>query len=334
MRNKMQSLTGIGSCAAAAILLLATGCGGSDPGTSGATTPAVEKKLVVGFSQIGAESEWRTAETVSIKAEAEARKDRLTLKFSDASNKQEDQIRALRTFIVQNVDVILLAPKVKTGWEPVLKEIKRAGIPVIIVDREITVSDESLYLTRLGPDCVEEGRIAGRWLATALERKGKVIELQGTPGSAPAIARKDGFAEIIAQHPDIEIIASQSGDFRRSKGKEVMEALLKKHGKDFQALYAHNDDMAIGAIQALEEEGLNPGKDIIVVSIDGVRGAFQAMVDKKLNCTVECTPLYGPLAFDTAEKAAKGEALERWIRMPTRLFEQSEAATLIDGRKY
>ena len=293
---------------------------------------AAGKKLTVGFSQIGAESGWRSAETESIRNEATKRE--VNLKFSDAQQKQENQIKALRAFLAQGVDAIILAPVVETGWEPVLKEIKRAKIPVILVDRGIKVSDESLYTTLIASDFVQEGRMAGDWLAKKLGGKGNVVELQGTPGAAPAIDRKKGFEEAMAKHAGVKIIKSQTGDFTRSKGKEVMEAFLKAEGKSIQAVYAHNDDMALGAIQAIEEAGLKPGTDLIVVSIDGVKGAFEAMVAGKLNCTVECNPLLGPAAFDAIEAVKAGKSLPKKTIVKDELFEQSVAKEVIGSRKY
>lgn len=288
--------------------------------------------LVVGFSQIGAESAWRTAETESIKAEAAIRG--ITLKFSDAQQKQENQIKAVKTFVAQGVDAIILAPVVETGWEPTLREAKRAGIPVILVDRGVTVTDEDLYSTLIASDFVEEGRMAARWLAGKTEGKALIVELQGTPGSAPAIDRKKGFAEVLAEHPEMKIIKSQSGDFTRSGGKAVMEAFIKSEGKRVQAVYAHNDDMALGAIQALEAAGMRPGEDVVVISIDGVRAAFDAMVAGKLNATVECNPLLGPMAFDAVEKAVKGDDLPKKTIVEDRVFDRANAADVIDSRKY
>ncbi len=288
--------------------------------------------LVIGFSQIGAESAWRTAETNSIKEEAAKRN--IILKFSDAQQKPENQIKAIKSFIVQNVDAIILAPVVETGWEPVLREAKRAGIPVILVDRGVKVDDESLYTTLIASDFVEEGRMACRWLVEKTGGKCNVVELQGTPGSAPAIDRKKGFEEILKSNPGMKIIKSQTGDFTRSGGKQVMEAFIKSEGKNIRAVYAHNDDMALGAIQALEAAGMNPGKDVLVISIDGVRGAFDAMIAGKLNATVECNPLLGPMAFDAAEKAVKGEKLPKMITVKDQLFEQTVAAKVIKSRKY
>jgi simple sugar transport system substrate-binding protein len=290
------------------------------------------KTLTVGFSQIGAESAWRTAETESMRSEAAKRG--VNLKFSDAQQKQENQIKAIRAFIAQKVDAIILAPVVETGWEPVLREARKAGIPVVLVDRGVKVSDESLYATLIASDFVEEGRLAARWLAEKLSGQGNIVELQGTPGSAPALDRKKGFEEVLAEHPGLKIIKSQSGDFTRAKGKEVMEAFLKAEGKNIQAVYAHNDDMALGAIQAIEAAGLAPGKDILLVSIDGVRAAFEAMIAGKLNCTVECNPLLGPPAFDAVEKIVAGQTLPKWIKVTDQVFDQSVAPDVIESRKY
>jgi ABC-type sugar transport system substrate-binding protein len=288
--------------------------------------------LKIGFAQTGAESDWRTANSESMKAEAAKRG--IDLKFSDAQGKQENQIRALRSFIAQKVDYIVLAPLVETGWDPVLRDAKRAGIPVIITDRSIATADESLYACFIGSDFLEEGRMAAAWLAKKTGGKGRIVELQGTPGSAPANDRRKAFADGIAGHPDLKIIDSQSGDFRRTGGKEVMEAFLKKHGKNIDILYAHNDDMALGAIQAIEEAGLKPGKDIIIVSIDAVREGVQAVVDGKINCVVECNPLFGPKVYDTIAKLAAKEKVERKSFNKDELFDATNAAAALPTRQY
>ena len=293
---------------------------------------AADKKLTVGFAQVGAESAWRTAETESIKSEATKRG--VNLKFSDAQGKQENQIKAVRAFIAQGVDAIILAPVVETGWEPVLREAKRAKIPVVLVDRGIKTADESLFATLIASDFVAEGRMAAEWLAKKTGGKASIIELQGTPGAAPAIDRKKGFEAGIKAHPEMKIIVSQSGDFRRSGGKEVTEALLKGAGAGVTAVYAHNDDMALGAIQALEEAGKKPGSGVIVLSIDGVKGAFEAMAAGKLNCTVECNPLLGPMAFDAVEKSLKGDKLSKKTVVQDRVFDSSSAAAELPNRKY
>ena len=298
-------------------------------------------KIVVGFSQIGAESAWRVANTDSIVSEAKSRPN-IELKFSDAQQKQENQIKAIRSFISQGVDVIAFSPVVETGWEPVLKEAKRAKIPVILSDRAVDVQDDTLWVTFMGSDFVEEGRRAGNWLMENYDRLKNpdkssdvvnVVELQGTVGSAPAIDRKDGFAEV-TKGSAFKIIKSQSGDFTRAKGKEVMEAFLKSEGKKIDVLYAHNDDMALGAIQAIEEYGLKPGKDIIIVSIDAVRGAFEAMVEGKINCTVECSPLLGPQLFDAVEDLMAGKELPKRIVTNEGVFPAETAAETLPTRKY
>src|SRR6266576_6811359 len=294
---------------------------------------ADKKKIIVGFSQIGAESGWRTANTESIKSEAAKRG--IDLVFSDAQQKQENQIKALRSFIAQGVDVIAFSPVVETGWEPVLQEIKKAKIPVILSDRAVDVTDNSLYVTFIGADFIEEGRRAANWLVKASGGKAMIAERVGTPGSAPAIDRKKGFEEVISKHPDMKIVKSQSGDFTRAKGKEVMESFLKSpEAKQINALFAHNDDMALGAIQAMEEAGIKPGQDIKIVSIDGVRGAFEAMKDGKLNVTVECNPLLGPQLFDLIEKVANKQEVPHRVVTQEGVYEQSQAAAELPKRQY
>jgi len=306
---------------------------------AGDTTPATSMlkkpgggKVVVGFSQIGAESAWRTAETDSIKSEATNRG--VDLRFSDAQGKQENQIRAVKNFIQQRVDAIILAPVVETGWEPVLRDAQQKKIPVILVDRGVNAPPE-LFTTLIASDFVAEGRMAGEWLANATNRRCNIAELQGTTGAAPALDRAKGFRQALQGHPEMKIVLSQTGDFTRANGKNVMEAFLKSpQGKDIQAVYAHNDDMALGAIQAIEEAGKRPGQDIKVVSIDAVKGAFEAMVAGKLNCTVECNPLLGPAAFDAVEKALAGQTLQKKTSVQDQVFEQARAKDVIGSRKY
>jgi ABC-type sugar transport system substrate-binding protein len=294
-----------------------------------------QKKLVLGFAQVGAESEWRTANTESIKSSA---KDAgIELKFSDAQQKQENQIKAIRSYIAQKVDVIAFSPVVESGWETVLREAKAAKIPVVLTDRSVNTKDDTLYVTFMGSDFTEEGRKAGRWLVEKMkDQKGDVniVELQGTVGSAPAIDRKKGFEEIIKADPKFKIVRSQTGDFTRAKGKEVMEAFLKADGKKINVLYAHNDDMAIGAIQAIEEAGLKPAKDITIISIDGVKGAFEAMIAGKLNVSVECSPLLGPQLMQAVKDIKDGKTLPKRIVTVESIFPMEVAAKEFPNRKY
>jgi simple sugar transport system substrate-binding protein len=293
-----------------------------------------QNKIVLGFAQIGAESEWRTANTESIKSAA--KEAGIDLRFSDAQQKQENQIKALRSFIAQKVDVIAFSPVVESGWGTVLREAKAAKIPVILSDRAVDEKDDTLWVTFMGSDFVEEGRRAGRWLLENYKGTGDVniVELQGTVGSAPAIDRKKGFEEIIKAQPRFKIIRSQTGDFTRAKGKEVMEAFLKAEGKKINVLYAHNDDMAIGAIQAIEEAGMKPAKDITIISIDAVKGAFEAMIAGKLNVSVECSPLLGPQLMQAVKDLKAGKTLPRRIVTQEGVFPMEVAAKEFPNRKY
>src|SRR5690606_32740003 len=254
---------------------------------------ATANALTVGFAQVGSESGWRTSFSESVKAEAKKRG--ITLKFSDAQQKQENQIKAVRSFIAQRVDAILIAPVVETGWQPVLMEAKRARIPVVILDRNVSVTDQSLYLTRIAPDFEVEGQRAATWLTENTQGKCTILELQGTVGSSAAIGRMKGFNETIAKFPETKIIRSQTAEFTRAKGKEVMETMLKAQGggKDICAIWAHNDEMALGAIQAVKEAGLQPGKDILIVSVDAVDDALKAIVAGEINVSVELSPHLG-----------------------------------------
>jgi ABC-type sugar transport system substrate-binding protein len=286
---------------------------------------ALAADMTVGFSQIGSESGWRAAETSVTKLEAEKRG--VDLKFADAQQKQENQIKAIRGFIAQGVDAIMVAPVVATGWDSVLQEAKEAEIPVILLDRGIDGSPD-LYMTMVASDQVLEGKVAGDWLVKdAAGKECNVVELQGTTGSTPAINRKKGFEEAIAGTPTIKIIRSQTGDFTRAKGKEVMEGFLKAEGggKNICALYAHNDDMAVGAIQAIKEAGLKPGTDIKVVSIDAVPDIFKAMADGEANATVELTPNMAGPAFDALEKFMKDGTLP-----PKQIITESKLYTPAD----
>jgi simple sugar transport system substrate-binding protein len=302
---------------------------------SGDRPPKTYKDLIVGYAQLGAESEWRSANTTSVK---EAAADLgVELKFADAQQKQENQIKAIRSFIAQKVDVIGVAPLVENGWDDVFREAKDAGIPIILVDRRAAV-DPDLYVTFIGSDFLEEGRNAARIMAKLTDRKANIVELQGTRGSAPANDRFSGFREILKDYPDMKILDTEDGNFTVAKGKEVMQSFLKTHGKDITAVFAHNDDMALGAIQAIEDYGLKPGADIKIVSVDAARGAFEAMIDGKLNATVECNPLLGPQFFELALKVVNGEPVPKWIPSQESEFLASQGAEqlkqILAARKY
>ncbi|MEJ3749399.1 ABC transporter substrate-binding protein [Actinomycetes bacterium KLBMP 9797] len=305
--------------------------GGSDAGSSGNNS---SDQITLGFSQVGAESGWRTANTKSVQESAAAAG--IKLQFSDAQQKQENQIKAIRSFIQQRVDVIAFSPVVESGWDAVLKEAKDADIPVILTDRAIDSPDTSLYETFIGSDFVEEGKKAGNWLVEQYQGKTdpvNIVELQGTTGSAPANDRRDGFAEVIKADPKFKVVASQTGDFTRAKGKEVMDAFLKSQ-PDIDVLYAHNDDMGLGAIEAIEAAGKKPGVDIKIITVDAVKDGMQALADGKINFIVECSPLLGPQLMDLVKKVNNGETVEKRVVTEETTFTQEQAKAVLPERKY
>jgi simple sugar transport system substrate-binding protein len=322
----------IGIAAAGAMLVALAGCASS--GDAAAEGPKPLDELVVGFAQVGAESGWRTANTKDIQAAFEEAG--IELKFSDAQQKQENQIKAIRSYIQQQVDVIAFSPVVETGWDAVLNEAKAAGIPVVLTDRAVDSEDDSLYVSFLGSDFVEEGEKAGQWVleeyADATEPV-EIIQLEGTTGAAPAIDRAEGFAEVIAENPNLEVVASQTGDFTRAGGKQVTEALLKSNpGVDL--IYAHNDDMGLGAIEAIEAAGLVPGEDIKIVTVDAVKDGMQALADGKINFIVECSPLLGKQLIEIIEQINNGETPEKRIVTEETTFTQEQAIEALPTRQY
>jgi ABC-type sugar transport system substrate-binding protein len=308
-----------------------TACGSDSKSDSGSGSGS--SKITLGFSQVGAESGWRTANTKSIQDSAKSAG--INLKFSDAQQKQENQIAAIRAFIKQKVDVIGFSPVVVTGWDAVLKEAKAAKIPVVLTDRAVD-SDPSLYVSFLGSDFVKEGNKAGQWVLDQYKDAKapvNIVQLEGTVGSAPAIDRKKGFADVIGANPNLKVIASQSGDFTRAKGHEAMQAILKAN-KKIDVLFAQNDDMGLGAIQAIEEAGLKPGKDIKIVTIDAVHDGMQALADGKINYIVECSPLLGDQLMSTVKAIKDGQTIEKRIVTVETTFDQAQAKTALPTRKY
>jgi simple sugar transport system substrate-binding protein len=260
----------------------------------------------------------------------------IDLRISDAQQRQENQIKAIRAFIAQGVDAIFLAPVVATGWDAVLKEAQAAKIPVVLLDRSIDTVDKNLYLSAVTSDTVHEGRVAGDWLTKQVAGKPcRVVEIQGTVGSSPATNRKKGFDEAIAKAPNVKLARSQSGDFTRTKAKEVMESFVKAEGAaNICAVYAHNDDMMIGAIQAMKEAGMKPGKDVLTVSIDAVPDIFKAMADGDANATVELTPDMAGPAFDLLAAYKKdGKAPQKWVQTPSKLYLPDTAGAEYERRK-
>lgn len=286
---------------------------------------AVKKTYKVGFAQTESNNPWRLAQTKSM--QDEAKKLGWQLVYTDAAGSAAKQVSDVDSMIAQRVDAIFLAPREEKPLAAAVKKARAAGIPVILLDRNV---DQSLakagqdYVTFIGSDFVKEGQRAAEWLTKKMNGKATIIELQGTTGSSPANDRKAGFANYIKKYPGMKIVASQTGDFARDKGRQVMETLLQAH-PDVTAVYAHNDEMALGAIAALEAAGKKPGKDVILVSIDGEKDALQAIIDGKLGATVECNPRFGPKAFETLQRYAKGEKIPAKIINPDRFFDASNA---------
>lgn len=292
------------------------------------TPPPLAKKdkYKVGFSQVETNNPWRIAETESMKAEATKLGHELV--YTDAGGSEAKQIADVESMIAQKVDLIFMAPRSEQALAEAVLKAKAACIPVILLDRDV---DHSIaapgkdFVTMIGSDFVEEGRRTAEWLANATNQTATIIELEGTVGSSPANDRKKGFDEEIAKYPNMKIVASQSGDFARDKGRQVAETLLQAH-PDTTAIYAHNDEMAIGAIAALEAAGKVPGKDVIVVSIDGTKDATQAILDGTLGATCECSPKFGPKAFEVMAGYANGETYPAKIVNPDRFFDITNAA--------
>ncbi|MDF2614418.1 MAG: periplasmic binding protein/LacI transcriptional regulator [Clostridia bacterium] len=292
-------------------------------------TKAEEKKTLqtikVGFSQMENNGPWRIAETNSVKGEAEKRG--VQLVYTDAQSDTAKQVSDVEDLIAQGVDYIVLAPREYEGLAPALESAKEAGIPVILIDREA----KGEYLTLVVSDFIWEGQQAGALLAEKTGGKANIVELSGTAGSSVAIDRANGFAETIKKYPDMKIISSQSADFSRAEGQKVMENIIQAKGKEITAVYAHNDEMAIGAIQALKAAGMTPGKDVTVISIDGQKDALTSIISGDLFASIECSPFFGPMAFDIIEKHLAGGAIEKKIINEDRIFTSENAEEFVDS---
>jgi ABC-type sugar transport system substrate-binding protein len=294
----------------------------------------LQQSITVGFAQVGMESGWRTAHNQSV---IEAAKEAgIHLVYENAEQSQEKQIEILRSFIARKVDVIAFSPKTAGGWDEVLQEAKDAGIPVILSDRKINVTDDTLWTAYIGSDFREEGRRAGRWLAGAADpgRKYRIVELQGTANSAPATGRKLGFEEGIAGDERFQIVKSVIGDFTKNGGKVLMQQLLHEYGQGIDVVYCHNDDMALGAVEAIEEFGLTPGKDIMLISVDATKSALKALSIGRLNFVVECNPLLGPGLMKAVKDLSEGKELPMEIITSEGVFTQEAAKKVLSIREY
>jgi ABC-type sugar transport system substrate-binding protein len=331
MLSRRSFLTGAAAVAVTGATASLAACGKKSTSSSGGS-----KTITLGFSQVGSESGWRSANTKSIKDAAAAAG--IKLKFSDAQQKQENQIQAIRDYISQKVDIISFSPVVTTGWDTVLKEAQSAKIPVILTDRQVD-SDPSLFVTLVGSDFEAEGERAAHLLEKVLQAVGNptpvsIAVLEGTTGSAPAIERAKGSKKVMdASDPSWKIVISQTGDFTRDGGKQVMAAFLQSH-PEINVLFAHNDDMGIGAIQSIEAAGKKPGTDIRIVTIDGVHDGFVAMTQGKINAIAECNPLLGPQLMETIKTVLAGGTVDKWIKTKESDFMAADAATALPSRQY
>lgn len=323
-----------GSILMAALAL--TGCSKKGPESKGAKGD--KKVITVGYAQVGAESDWRLANTESFKSTFTA-ENGYKLIFDDAQQKQENQIKAMRNFIQQDVDYIVVAPVVETGWETVLGEAKAAGIPVILSDRQMKVSDDSLYLCWVGGNFLKEGRDSVIWLNDYLKKNGRdseklnVLLIQGTIGSSAQVGRTQGITEGLAKNPNYNLLAKQTGEFTQAKGQEVMESFLKQYD-DIDVVFAENDNMAWGAVDAIKAAGKQPGKDIIIICFDAVHETFNKMMAGEINCAVECNPLHGPRVDSIIKTLEAGGTVDKIAYVDEGVFDEANAEAMLPTRKY
>ena len=290
----------------------------------------------MGFSQIGSESAWRIGNTNDIEKQAE--KYGVGLMFENANQKQENQIDAIRRFIAYKVDVIAFSPIVEEGWDNVLTEAKEAGIPVILVDRDISSDKEGLTTCLIGADFYKEGVMAGEYLIRKADALGldtvNIVEITGTDNSTPMRQRQAGFADAIASDSRMHVLESIDGDFLKSRGAECMRSLLEKYGDQIDVVYSHNDEMTLGAIPEIEKAGFVPGEDMIIISVDGGQDAIDVLKQGKINCVVECTPKLGKEVMETAIKLKNGETVDKVIHPEERIFSDEQDLSNLEPRGY
>lgn len=311
-------------------LLLVTGC------FSGSGEKNKEKPIVLGYSQLGDESTWRSQNSRSIIAAAEEAG--IKIMFENAMQNTENQLKTIRSFIAYKVDVIAFSPLVERGWDVVLGEARAAGIPVIIVDRMIETSDDTLYTSALCSDFYLEGRRAGEFLIRKFEDSGRpvhIVELGGTEDSTPAIGRYEGFRDALSHSPTFEVIFSEDGDFMLSKGREIMQKVLTLYDpEDIDVLYSHNDDMTFGAIEVMQEAGIRPGRDIVIISVDATQRIIDYLKEGVVNCVIECNPNSGQQVMEIARKITAGETLPKHIFINETVFDEYTDFTTIMDRGY
>ena len=319
----------VGAIILLSIALILVGCERKPAGTSASVEGVGSggRKKVVGFSQMENNGPWRIAETKSMSDEAARRGYELVA--TDALSQTSKQFSDVEDMVARKVDAIFLAPREYEGLTGALEAARQAKIPVFLIDRAAAGTPGQDYVTFIGSNFVEEGQRVGEWTVKNTNGKAGIIILEGTAGSSVALDRNKGFLDAIKSSPDMKILASQPANFTRASGQKVMENLIQAHGKNITVVYTHNDEMALGAIQALKAAGMNPGKDVKVVSVDGQKSALEAIVAGDMNVTVECNPRFGPIAFDTYEKYLRGEQIPQKIIVPDKFFDSSNAAQFV-----
>lgn len=314
---------------AAVVMIAIGGAGCAKKGSRGGDAQGTGK-LKIGFSQMEENNPWRIAETNSLRDEAKKRGDKFELVVTNAQGQTSKQVSDVEDLIAQRVDAIFLAPREFEGLGSALQRAKQANIPVFLIDREAAGTAGQDFVAFLGSNFVEQGKRAGDWLVKQTSGKAGIVELTGTAGASVARDRSQGFKDAIKNSPDMKILASQTGNFSRAEGQKVMENIIQAHGKEITAVYAHNDEMALGAIQALKAANMNPGKDVLIISVDGEKAALEAITRGEMNITVESNPRFGPLAFDTLEKFLRKESIPPKIILEDRFFDSSNAAQFVN----
>lgn len=298
---------------------------------------ALSQKIILGFVQVSAEGTWRMTNTKSVKESAEAAG--IHLIYREGANNYTNQVNEMRELILMGVDVLAFSPSQVDGWDEILEEAKKAGIPVVVLDRAIDVEDDNLYVTHIGSDMIEEGRRAARWLLNYMKKakydgEVRIVILEGVEGSTPALHRDRGFREVLKGHEDYKIVQSKPANYIYSKGKEVMAEFLRSENGNVNVVFAHNDEMALGAIEAVEEYGKKPGKDIVIIGVDAIKKVFEAMIEGKMNASIECSPLLGPQLMEAVKDIIEGKAVPKRIITIEKDFDQTNAAQEIDNRTY
>jgi ribose transport system substrate-binding protein len=311
-------------------MMALSNAGCAKQGSRGGGDAQGKAKLKIGFSQMEENNPWRIAETNSMRDEAKKRGDKFELVVTNAQGQTSKQVSDVEDLIAQRVDAIFLAPREFEGLGSALRRAKESKIPVFLIDREAAGKAGDDYVAFLGSNFVEQGKRAGDWLVKQTNGKAGIVELTGTAGSSVARDRSQGFRDATKNSADMKILASQTGNFSRAEGQKVMENIIQAHGKEITAVYAHNDEMALGAIQALKAANMNPGKDVLIVSVDGEKAALEAIMRGEMNITVESNPRFGPLAFETLEKYLRKESIPPKIILEDRFFDSSNAAQFVN----